>query len=129
MGLEHLLTERQGAHTTMPDLATFEGSSSLILGSAHIRLFCLSMCVSDLMCPVSRLHRGQGHPTVAQGFPVAQTVKNLPGIQETRVRSLGWEDPLEKGMAIHSGILAWRIPWAEKLGGLQFVGSQRVGHD
>ena len=53
-------------------------------------------------------------------------VKNL---QETRVRSLGWEDPLEKGMAIHSSILAWRIPWTEKPGGLQFVGSQRVGHD
>ena len=43
-------------------------------------------------------------------FPVAQTVKNLPVMQETRVRSLGWEDPLEKGMAIHSSILAWRIP-------------------
>ena len=50
-------------------------------------------------------------------------------MQETRVRSLGWEDPLEKGMTIHSSILAWRIPWKEKPGGLQFVGSQRVGHD
>ena len=57
---------------------------------------------------------------------VAQMVKNLPAMQET---TLGQEDPAEKGMAIHSGILAWRIPWAEKLGGLQFVGSQRVGHD
>ena len=47
-------------------------------------------------------------------FPVAQTVKNLPVMQETRVRSLGWEVPLEKGMAIHSSILAWRIPWTEK---------------
>ena len=50
-------------------------------------------------------------------------------MQETRVRSLGQEDPLEKGMAIHSSVLAWRIPWTEKPGGLQFVGSQRVGHD
>ena len=50
-------------------------------------------------------------------FPVGQMVKNLPATQETRVRSLGWEDPLEKGMAIHSSILAWRIPWTEELAG------------
>ena len=62
-------------------------------------------------------------------FPVAQVVKNLPAIQETRVQSLGREAPLEKGMAIHSSIVAWRIPWTEKPGGLQFMGSQRVGHD
>jgi len=60
---------------------------------------------------------------------VAQTVKTLPVMQETRVRSLGWEDPLEKGMATHSSILAWRIPWTEEPGGLQFMGSQRAGHD
>ena len=51
-------------------------------------------------------------------FPVAQTVKNLPSMQETRARSLCREDPLEKGMAIHSSILAWRIPWAEEPGGI-----------
>ena len=56
-------------------------------------------------------------------------VKSLPAMQETSVRSLGWEDPLEKGMAIYSSILAWRIPWAEKPGGLKFMGSQRVGYD
>ena len=56
-------------------------------------------------------------------------VKNLPAMQETRVRSLGQEDPLEKGMAMDSSILAWRIPRTEKLGGLQSVGLQRVGHD
>ena len=56
-------------------------------------------------------------------------VKNLPAMQETRIQSLGWEVPLEKGMAIHSSILAWRIPRTEKPGGLQFVGSQRVAHD
>ena len=50
-------------------------------------------------------------------------------MQETRVQSLGQEDPLKKGMAIHSSVLAWRIPWTEKPGGLQFVGLQRVGHD
>ena len=56
-------------------------------------------------------------------------VKSLPAMQETRVWSLGQEDPLEKGLAIHSGILAWRIPWTEETGRLQSVGSQRVGHD
>ena len=60
---------------------------------------------------------------------VAQTVKNLPAMQETQVQSLNWEDPLEKGIATHSSILAWRIPWTEEPGGLQSMGSQRVGHD
>jgi len=55
---------------------------------------------------------------------VAQTVKNLPAMKETWVQSLGWEDPLEKGMAAHSSVLAWRIPWTEKPGGLQSMGSQ-----
>ena len=62
-------------------------------------------------------------------FPVAQMVRNWPVMQDTRVRSLGQEDPLEKGMAIHSSILAWRIPWTQKPGGLQFLGFQRVGQD
>ena len=61
-------------------------------------------------------------------LPVAQMV-NLPAMQETRVRSLGWEVPLEKRMATHSSILAWRIPWTEKPGRLQSMGSQRVGHN
>ena len=57
---------------------------------------------------------------------VAQMVKNLPAMQETRVRSLGRRDHLEKGKATHSSILAWRIPWTEESGGLQSMGSQRV---
>ena len=60
---------------------------------------------------------------------VAQSVKNLPAVQEIRVRSVGREDPLEKEMATHSSILSWRIPWTEEPGGLQSMGSQRVGHD
>ena len=56
-------------------------------------------------------------------------VKNLPAVQETRVRFLGQEDPLEKGMATHSSILAWKIPWTEERGGLQSMGFQRVRHD
>ena len=56
-------------------------------------------------------------------------VNNVPVMQETWVQSLGLEDPLEKGMATHSSILAWRIPWTEKPAGLQSRGSKRVGHD
>ena len=56
-------------------------------------------------------------------------VKNLPAMQETQVQSLGLEDPLEKEMATHSSILAWRMTWTEEPGGLQSMGLQRVGHD
>ena len=60
---------------------------------------------------------------------VAQTGRNPPTMQETWVQSLGQEDPLEEGMATHSNILAWRIPWTEESGGLQSMGLRRVGHD
>ena len=60
---------------------------------------------------------------------VAQVVKHLPTMRETRVRSLGREDPLEKEMATHSSTLAWKIPWTEEHGRLQSMGSQKVGHD
>ena len=64
-----------------------------------------------------------------QAFLVAQMVKNPPAMWETWVRFLGREDPLEKAMATHSSILAWRIPWTEEPGGLQSMGLQRFGHD
>ena len=60
---------------------------------------------------------------------VAQMVKNLPAVQNTWVLSLGWEDPLEKGMATYSSILAWRIPWTEDSGGLQSWGHKEVRHN
>ena len=60
---------------------------------------------------------------------MAQTVKRLPIVRETRVQSLGWEDLLEKEMAPHSSILAWKIPWMEEPGRLQSMVSQRVGHE
>ena len=60
---------------------------------------------------------------------MAQTVKRLPAEQETWIRSLGWEDPLEKEMATHSSTLAWKIPWVEEPGRLQSMGLQRVEHD
>ena len=63
------------------------------------------------------------------GFPTGQPVKDIPIMQETQVPSLGWEDPLEKGMAIHSSILAWRILWTEEPARLQSIGLQRVGYD
>ena len=68
-------------------------------------------------------------PGIEPGLLVAQTVKRLPAVQETRVRSLGWEDPLEKEMATHSSTLAWKIPWTEEPCRLQSMASQRVGHD
>ena len=66
---------------------------------------------------------------MTRGFPGGSVVKNPPAMQETGIRSLGQEDPLEEGMATHSSILAWRIPWTEELGGLQSMGSQKVRHD
>ena len=60
---------------------------------------------------------------------VVETVKNLPAMWKTQVQSLNWEDPLKKGMATHSSILAWKIPCTEESGQLQSMGSQRVGHD
>ena len=80
---------------------------------------------------LERPHLGRhlSHPTKPSASLVAQRLKRLPGMQETLVRSLGWEDPLEKEMATHSSTLAWRIPWREEPGRLQSMGSQRVGHD
>ena len=66
---------------------------------------------------------------VRQASLVAQRLKHLPATRETSIRSLGWEDPLEKEMATHCSILAWRIPWTKEPGGLQSMGPQKVGHD
>ena len=63
------------------------------------------------------------------GVSVSKESLSVQETQETQVQSLGWEDPLEKGMATHSNILVWRIPWTEEPGGLQSIGSQRVRHD
>ena len=77
----------------------------------------------------SKFHRRNltGNYCTEGAFLVAQTVKNLPAMQETGVQSLGQEDPLEKRMGTHSSILAWRIPWTEEPGRLSSIGSQRVG--
>ena len=70
-----------------------------------------------------------GPSRVIWAFLVAQTIKNLPAMQEPQVQSLGLQDPLEKGMATCSSILAWRIPWTEEPGELQSLGLQKVRHD
>ena len=67
-------------------------------------------------------------PTLGASL-VTQMIKSLPAVQETWVPSLSWEDPLQKGIAMHSSVLAWKIPWTEEPGELQSTGSQRVGHD
>ena len=78
------------------------------------------MCCAQLLSHVQLIVTSW---TIAhQASLVVQMVKNLPAMQETQVQSLGWEDPLEKGMAIHSSILAWRIPWTEEAARLQFIG-------
>ena len=76
-----------------------------------------------------RLREVKGLEQVYTASLVAQTIKNLLAMQATQFSFLGWEDSLQKGMATHSSILAWRIPWPEKPGGLQSMGSQRVEHD
>ena len=82
---------------------------------------CLMPCTSSYFSSVICL--------MYKGFPVAWMVKNLPAVQETQVQPLSQEEPLEKGMAIHTSILAWRIPWTEEPGRLQAMGAQRVGHN
>ena len=92
-------------------------------GNYHvvIKMFLSPWSVCDIEVFGSSMH--------LWAFLVAQTVKNQPAMQEIWVRSLGFEDPLEKGMAAHFAILAWRISWTEEPGGLQSMGSQKVGHD
>ena len=100
-------------------------SNSLLLhGLQHTKL----PCPSPTPRACSRM--GIGYPLqYSWASLVAQPVKNLPAMWETWVRSLGWEDPLEKEMATHSTTLAWKFSWMEKPGRLQSMGSQRVGHD
>ena len=93
---------------------------------------CLSPCqIHDLL--INQIYSIQ--PNICNGLNsfllplVAQMVKSLPARGETWVRSLGWEDPLEKEMATHPSTLAWRIPWTEEPGRLQIMGLQTVGHD
>ena len=90
------------------------------LGHSHLQInFRVSLSISILKTAITFYVDG----FKSGAYLVAQMVKNLPAMQETWVQSLGQEDPLEKGKAIHSSILAWRIPWTEALGRLEFIGS------
>ena len=90
--------------------------------------FCSSISVLFALCTIFEDNKNTKTPNLVSSL-VAQTVKHLPALRETQVRSLGWEDPLEKEMAIHSSTLAWKIPWMEEPGRLQSMGLQRAGHD
>ena len=98
----------------------------------HQKTYTCSGYLKRCPCPLEVGDRGEGICIKSQknsrGSLVAQTVNNLPAVQETWIRSLGQEDPLEEGMAIHSSILAWRISWIEEPGRLQSMGLPRVRH-
>ena len=98
-------------------LSRMSTSFSSLFALGHLSLFLLALLARHgaLLCPFL--------------LTFTQRLKRLPAMLETLVRSLGWEDPLEKEMATHSSILAWRIPWRMEPGRLQSTGSQRVGHD
>ena len=105
-----------------------------VCSRVNITYFKQRQNVMEPLLPLSGVQwvlRGQspGEQMPLIHFPGGATVKNLPAVQETRVRSLAQEDPVEKEMAAHSSILAWRTPWTEEPGGLQSMGSQRVGRD
>ena len=103
-------------HASTGDPSALAGSFDSVFCGITAPFFCILACLRVCLCP-------------PRASLVAQTVKSLPAMQETWVQSLGWEDPLEKEMATHSSILAWKIPWMEEPGGLQFTGSQRVRHN
>ena len=90
----------------------------------------LKLSLEINLCPSLLIERGHLCKFVScfWGFPGCSVVKNPPAMQETQVPSLRQENPLEEGMATHASILAWRIPWTEEPGRLQFMGSRRVGH-
>ena len=125
------------------DVDEYEDQAICTLWSAcvfHSRGFPGSSAVKESTCSVwdpSLIPGLERSPGEEIGYPlqyswaslVAQMVKNLPAMWETLVWSLGWEDPLEEGMETHSGVLAGESPWTEDPGGLQSMGSQRVGHD
>ena len=102
---------------------------SLRVTTTYLRILTSSRCSRNVRSFSWRMVTLLFHFLYKGTFPVAQTVKNLPVMRETQVWFLGREDPLEKGMATYSSILAWRIPWTKEPGGPQSMGSQRAGHN
>ena len=103
-----------------PSLQIERGTQTESKGLGNLWIFCFPSAYKSCIYTLQQSIRTS---------QVAQMVKSLPTIWETWVRSLGWEDPLEKEMATHSSILAWKTSWTEKPGRLHSMGSQRVGHD
>ena len=118
-------------NTVCPSLCVYTYMYVLCLAAQLYSSLCDPMVYSppDSSVRVDSIGKNTGVGVYVCISLVSQRVKHLPAMQETWVRSLGWEDPLEKEMATHSSVLAWKIPWTEKPGGLQSVGSQRVGHN
>ena len=119
-------------HTQRPEL-TLRASGSSLSTNGNTRLtkndWNLGGTLGDQILTFRHQKGPQGTKINASTFPDGSAdKKNLPAMQETQARPLGWENSLEKGMATHSRILAWRIPWTEKPGRLRSIGSQRVGH-
>ena len=113
---------------SLPKLRSFES----VMPSNHL-ILCRAVFLLPSIFPSIRVFSNESAPRMR--WPkywtslVAQRLKRLPDMWETSVRSLGWEDPLEKEMATHSSTRAWKIPWTKEPGRLQSMGSQRVGHD
>ena len=124
--LKHLLPYTFSFLSMKNKILDFLGMDSYLrIKCAHHVFICNKMLFTAMFVTVKI--RSIQHPS--RTSPVAQRLKHLPAMRRTWVQSLGQEDPLEKEMATHSSILAWRIPWMEEPGGLQSTGLQRVGHD
>ena len=125
---EETLAGESDWHFSLSTISIFKNSDRwCVITYLHSSFFVILHSVLRVLWIINKLFIDDD--ITYQNVPAAQTVKNLPAMQETRVRSLGWEVPLKKGMAIHSSILAWRIPWTEKPGRLQSLGLQRVRHN
>ena len=115
------------------EVQVFQGSSfsyNWALVGCWVVSYQCSCCLLDTHLASIQADMGNTlSPARTRASLVAQMVKKLPAMQETQLQSLGQKDPLKKGMATHSSILAWRIPWTEEPGGLQSTGSQRVRYD
>ena len=128
---------RVGGHALLQGIFPTQGSNQCLLSPCHWQMGSLPLVPSQK--PQTESYHIRCHLINATYLlewligihpnGVAWVVKNLPAMQETQVQSLGWVDPLEKGIVNHSSILAWRIPWTEEPGELQSMGSTRVGHD
>ena len=123
----------QGSSWFLREGRILGGCGLVELGPAHVPVPHTSWWAEPVSCMclhhLQRPALNQSHPLYLVASLAAQTVKNLPAMQETRVRSLGQEDSLEKGMATLSSIRAWRNPWTEEPDRIPSMGSQRVGHN